>query len=235
MPDLSDHDPFSDPFSPEPATPAPVAPATPSAPPPVLSNLPPAPAPVVAPAARAREKSDSVGMSPITVFIGSYAFAGVAAVLLATAIALLVALSDFRSQHLVIVAFAAASVVVAAVVLWLGLFDDRGRRWARTATWAVCGLAVCAAVAVFVLEPGYSVSWFGQLAQLGAGLTVVAAVASALLLALPASNAYFQSAPEPKTPKAPKVTAAWTPSQPPASYTPAPATPPPAPDEDPFS
>ena len=135
---MSDHDPFSDPFSPEPVTSAPATPpgpsATPSAPPPVFSNRPPAPAPVVAPAAPAREKSDSIGLSPITVFIGSYAFAGIAAVLLATAIALLVALSDFRSQHLVIVAFAAASVVVAAVVLWLGLFDDRGRPWARTAT-----------------------------------------------------------------------------------------------------
>ena len=235
---MSDHDPFSDSFSPdpfsaEPATPAPAAPAaTPSAPPPVLSNLPPAPAPVVTPATPAREKSDSVGMSPITVFIGSYAFVGIAAVLLATAIALLVALSDFRSQHLVIVAIAAASVAIAAVVVWLGLSDERGRRWARTATWAVCGLTVCAAVAVFVLEPGYSVSWFGQLAQLGAGLTVVAAVASALLLALPASNAYFQATPKP-TP--PKVTAAWPPSQPPASHTPAAATPSPAPDDDPFS
>ena len=231
---MSDHDPFSDPFSPEPVTSAPAPPATPpgpsatpSAPPPVFSNRPPAPAPVVAPAAPAREKSDSIGLSPITVFIGSYAFAGIAAVLLATAIALLVALSDFRSQHLVIVAFAAASVVVAAVVLWLGLFDDRGRPWARTATWAVCGLAVCTAVAVFVFEPGNSVAWFGQLTELGAGLTIVAAIASALLLALPASNAYFQVAPEPKSTKA---VATSTPSQPPA-----PATPSPAPDEDPFS
>ena len=175
-------------------------------------------------------------MSPITVFIGSYAFAGIAAVLLATAIALLVALSDFRASGLVIIALAVASVAVAAVVLWLGLLDERGRRWARTTTWAVCGLSVCAAVAVFVLEPGNSVAWFAQLAQLGAGLTVIVAVASALLLALPASNAYFHSAmPKPTLPKAAKVPAAWTPSQPPPSHTPPPAPPPPVPDDDPFS
>jgi heme/copper-type cytochrome/quinol oxidase subunit 4 len=171
-------------------------------------------------------------MSPMTVFIGSYAFAGIAAMLLATAIALLVALSDFPSSGLVIIAVAAASLVLAAIVLWLGLFDDRGRRWARTATWAVCGLAVCTAVAVFVLEPGNSVAWFAQLVQLGAGLTLAAAVASALLLALPASNAYFQAAPEPHPRKSP---AAWAPSQPPVSDTPAPAMPTDASDHDPFS
>ena len=236
---MSDHDPFSDPFSPGPFSPEPVTsmPATPSAPPPAPSNPPPAPAPVVASAAPARKASDSAAMSPITVFIGSYAFAGIAAVLLATAIALLVALSDFRASGLVIIALAVASVAVAAVVLWLGLLDERGRRWARTTTWVVCGLSVCAAVAVFVLEPGNSVAWFAQLAQLGAGLTVIVAVASALLLALPASNAYFHSAnkPEPTLPKASKVPATWAPSQPRPSHTPPPAPPPPVPDDDPFS
>lgn len=204
---MSDHDPFSDPFSPEPITPTPAVPA------------PPPPARVAAPAHPAQ-------MSPITVFFGSFAFAGIAAVLLATAIALVMALSDFRSSRLVIVAVTVAAVAVAAIVLWLGLFDERGRRWARTATWAVCGLAVCAAVAVFVVEPGSSVSWFGQLAQLGAGSTIVAAVASALLLALPASNAYFQAAPKLES----KPVAAFNYSQPPA-----PSMPTAEPDDDPFS
>jgi MFS family permease len=238
---MSDHDPFSDPFSPESFTPAPVAPtpAMPSAPPPVASNLPPAPAPVIAPPAPVRKTSDSVSLSPPTVFIGSYAFAGIAALVLASAIALLVALSDFHARHqdvsgLVVAANIVAAVVVAAIVLWLGLFDERGRRWARTATWAVCGLAVGAAVAVFVLEPGNSVTWFGQLVQLGAGLTIVAAVASAVLLALPASNAYFHTEPQTE-PKPAKVPAAWTPSQPPASPMPPPTAPTFAPDDDPFS
>ena len=173
-------------------------------------------------------------MSPITVFVGSYAFAGIAAVLLAMAIALLVAMSDFSASGLMIVALAVAAVAVAATVVWLGFFDERGRRWARTATWAVCGLSVAAAVAVFILEPGSSVTWFGQLVQLGAGLTIVVAVASAVLLALPASNAYFHSAPKTE-PKPPKTPAAWTPSQPPPSHTPPPAPPPPVPDDDPFS
>ncbi len=230
---MSDHDPFSDPFSPDPFSAAPVAP-TPAAvppiapPPPAAStarNLPPAPTPVVAPAKPAE-------MSPVTVFFGSYAFAGIAAVLLATAIALIVAPSDFHTSTLMVVAVAVAAVLVAAIVLWLVLFDERGRRWARTATWAVCGLAVCAAVAVFVLEPGSSVSWFGQLAQFGAGLTIVVTVASALLLALPASNAYFRAEPKAE-PKPPKVPAAWTPPQPQASPSPAPPTA--APDDDPFS
>lgn len=217
---MSDHDPFSDPFSPEPITPTPAVPsATSAAPPPMSSNPPPAPARVAAPANPAQ-------MSPITVFFGSFAFAGIAAVLLATTIALLVALSDFRTSALVIVAVAVAAAAVAAIVLWLGLFDERGRAWARTATWAVCGIAVCAAVAVFVLEPGSSVSWFGQLAQLGAGLTIVVSVASALLLALPASNTYFQAEPKPE----PKPVAASTPSQPPGPPMPAAA-----PDDDPFS
>ena len=165
-------------------------------------------------------------MSPITVFVGSYVFAGIAAVLMAMAIALLVALSDFRTSALAIIGVAVAAVVVAAMILWLGLFDERGRPWARTATWAVCGLAVCAAVAVFVLEPGSSVSWFGQLAQLGAALTIVVSVASALLLALPASNTYFQAEPKPE----PKPVAASTPSP-----LPGPPMPVAAPDDDPFS
>jgi hypothetical protein len=229
---VSDHDPFSGPFSPDPFSPEPAR-SAPVAPPPI-SAPPPAPAPVVAPPAPARQKLESVGMSPITVFIGSYAFAGIAAVLLATAIALLVALSDFRASGLVIIALAVASVAVATVVLWLGLLDERGRRWARTTTWAVCGLSVAAAVAVFILEPGSSVTWFGQLVQLGAGLTIVVAVASAVLLALPASNAYFHTGPKTE-PKPAKVPAAWTPSQLPPSHTPPPAPPPPVPDDDPFS
>ena len=219
---MSDHDPFSDPFSPGPfspgsAAPTPAAPPPPAAPSPARFNPRPAPVP---------KASDSVGMSPITVFVASFAFAGIAAVLLATAIALLVALSDFRTSALAIIGVAVAAVVVAAMILWLGLFAERGRPWARAATWAVCGLAVCAAIAVFVLGPGSSVSWFGQLAQLGAGLTIVVSVASALLLALPASNTYFQAEPKPE----PKPVAASTPSQPPGPPMPAAA-----PDDDPFS
>ena len=98
----------------------------------------------------------------------------------------------------------------------------------------MCGLSVAAAIAVFILEPGSSVTWFGQLVQLGGGLTIVVAVASAVLLALPASNAYFHTG-QKTEPKPAKVPAAWTPSQPRPSHTPPPAPPPPVPDDDPFS
>jgi hypothetical protein len=54
------------------------------------------------------------------------------------------------------------------------------------------------------------------------------------LLALPASNAYFQAAPKAE-PKQSKPVAAWTPSQPAAAPAPAPPMPTAAPDDDPFS
>lgn len=206
-----------DPFSPQP-------PAAPSpGPGPGPSDLPPPPVPAV-PAASPE--------SPTTVYWGSYLFVGVAAVLAATAIAALIGLADFRSRHSasgpVLVAVAVAAVVVAAIVVGLGVLDERGHRWARTMTWLVCGLAACAAVAVLIVEPGSSVTWFAQLARLGAAATVVVAVASAVLLALPASNAYFT---RPATPQP-----AWTPSPPLAgTHPPSAGMPAEEPDHDPFS
>lgn len=255
-------DPFADPFSSEPAPPTPSfgAPASPDLPPP-----PPMPTAAPAPPARAAQ-----GLSPAAVFFGSYVFAGIAALLLATAIALLVAISDFRSRHggtsgSVLVAAAAGFVVVAALVVSLGVLDDRGRSWARTATWVVCGLGLCAGVAVFILDPGESVAWFAQLLHMGAVVTIIVSVASAVLLALPESNEYFRKAsrsepvavsafsqfaastqpPAPVQPSAPAQPAARPqpsrPAQPPRpAYPPASSAPPPGPptndaDYDPFS
>lgn len=190
-------DPFADPFSPGPA------PSTQSwgPPSPDLPPPPAVPASVPAPGPAARKTTP---VSPATVFFGSYVFAGIAALLLATAIALLVAISDFRSLQggtsgSVLAATATGFVVLAALVVSLGVLDDRGRRWARALTWGVCGLALCAAVGVFVLDPGKSVAWFAQLLHVGAVVTIVIAVASAVLLALPESNAYFgnTTGPEP--------------------------------------
>jgi hypothetical protein len=222
------HDPFFDPFSPEPQVPA--TPPMPPAP----TDLPPAPVPAAAPTREARASKARARVSPATVFLGSYAFVGIAAVLLATAIATLVALSDFRAQRggvsgPVLVAVAAVLVIVAAVVVWLAVLDDRGRGWARTATWVVCGLAVCAALAIFVVDPGASVAWFAQLLRLAAVAMFLVSALSAVLLALPQSNAHFQRVVRPEHVAAQPI------SQPAASYTPAPEPPADESDHDPFS
>ncbi|OBI45723.1 hypothetical protein A5708_14185 [Mycobacterium colombiense] len=149
----------------------------------------------------------AAALSPATVFFGSYVFAGIAALLLATAIAVLVAISDFRSRGStsgpLMVATAAGLIVVAALVVSLAVLTDRGRSWARIVTWGVCGLGLCTGVAVFVLDPGASVAWFGQLLHVGAIVATIIAVASAVLLALPGSSAYFRQGSQVKPVAAP--------------------------------
>lgn len=245
-------DPFFDPFSPEPVSPAPPwGPPTspPAAPPPAAARPPTAPPPAAAPRPPAAQKV--AGLSPATVFFGSYVFAGIAALLLAAAIAVLIAISDFRSRGStsgpLMVAAAAGLIVVAALVVSLGVLDDRGRNWARLVTWGVCALGLCAGIAVFVLDPGESVAWFGQLLHVGAVATMIIAVASAVLLALPESNAYFypgrRAKPVASTafPQPSAFSASPAPYQPPASPKPsASSAPPPGfpandADYDPFS
>ncbi|OBH43876.1 hypothetical protein A5688_09735 [Mycobacterium mantenii] len=178
-------------------------------------------------------------------------FAGIAALLLATAIAVLIAISDFRSRGStsgpIMVAAAAGLIVVAALVVSLGVLDDRGRGWARLVTWGICGIGLCAGIAVFVLDPGESVAWFGQLLHVGAVVAMIISVASAILLALPKSNAYFQSGRRPQPVAAPAFpqpsafSASPAPYRPPASpQPPASSAPPPGcpandSDYDPFS
>lgn len=186
-------------------------------------------------------------MSPATVFFGSYVFAGIAALLLAAAIAVLVAISDFRARGSasgpVLVATAAGLIVVAALVVSLGVLDDRGRSRARIVTWVVCGLGAAAGAAIFAVDPGGSVAWFGQLLHVGAVATIIISVASAVLLALPESNAYFRrNGPKPVTastfpqsPAFPPPRQPPAPVQPPAGSTPPPRTPANDPDYDPFS
>lgn len=251
------HDPFFDPFSPQPVSPVPSWGAPP--PPPDAPARPaPAPRPPTAPppARRPLPSAKSVtGLSPATVFFGSYVFAGIAALLLAAAIAVLVAISDFRSRGSgsgpLLVATAAGLIVIAALVVSLAVLTDRGRSWARLVTWGACGLGLCTGVAIFVLDPGRSVAWFGQLLQVGAAVAIIISVASAALLGLPESSAYFRQggAPEPvAAPAFPQPVAFPQPSapqqppppQPPPPQPPAGATPPPRmpahdPDYDPFS
>ncbi|MDM4139012.1 hypothetical protein [Mycobacterium sp. FLAC0960] len=188
-------------------------------------------------------------MSPATVFFGSYVFAGIAALLVAAAIAVLVAISDFRARGSTsgpaLVAAAAGLIVVAALVVSLGVLDDRGRSGARVVTWVVCGLGLASGAAIFVVDPGESVAWFDQLLHVGAVVTIIVSVAAAALLALPDSNAYFrQSGPKPVPastfpqhvafpPPAPHQPPA--PPQPPAGSAPPPRTPANDPDYDPFS
>jgi MFS-type transporter involved in bile tolerance (Atg22 family) len=188
-------------------------------------------------------------MSPAVVFFGSYVFAGIAALLLAAAIAVLVAISDFRARGStsgpVLVVTAAGLIVAAALVVSLGVLDDRGRSRARIVTWVVCGLGIATSAAVFAVSPGESVAWFGQLLQVGAIVTIVISIASAALLALPESNAYFrQSRPKPvPAPPFPQSVAFRPPAtrqppppaQPPAGSVPPPRPPANDPDYDPFS
>ncbi len=236
-------DPFSDPFSPEPAPPAP------SWGPPAGAHPPPPPAPSTA-SVPTRPAPEATGLSPATVFFGSYVFAGIAALLLAAAIAVLVAISDFRARGSasgpLLVATAAGLIVVAALMVSLAVLTDRGHSWARIVTWGACAVGLCTGVAVFVLDPGESVAWFGRLLHVGAAVAMMIAVASAVLLALPESNAYFQqgSRPEPVAAPAFPQPAAFSPppapyqppapSQPPGSTSP-PRTPANDPDYDPFS
>lgn len=255
---MSDHsqDPFSDPFSPQPVSPAPTwgPPAPPGPPPPRATPRPSAaPPPPVAPPQSIRPTALSAkaaaGMSPGTVFFGSYVFAGLAAVLLAAAIAVLVAISDFRARGStsgpVLVATAAGLIVVAALVVSLGLLDDRGRSPARIVTWVVCGFGLAVGATVFAVDPGGSVAWFGQLLQVGAVAAIIISIASAVLLALPESNAYFRQGglkpvtapPFPQSPAfAPPVPhRPPAPTQPPVGSAPPPRTPANDPDYDPFS
>ncbi|OBG78848.1 hypothetical protein A5700_01265 [Mycobacterium sp. E1214] len=218
------HDPSFDPFSPEPAAP-PTAfgpPSRPLPPPPQprpgfppprpgFPPPPPRPAPPVQsqvsrhppPAFPAAAPPTRAAASPATVFGGSYALGGIAALLISAAIAVLASIPSFRAQPggppgPLLVGGASALVVVAAAVVSLGVLDERGRRWARVASWVVCGVAVGAAAAVLAFDPARSVAWFAQLLQVGAVVTVILAVAAAVLLALPPSNAYFGGATKPK-------------------------------------
>lgn len=255
---MSDHsqDPFFDPFSPEPVSPpswgapppSPDLPRPPATSRPATPRPPPAPPPPVRPSVPSAKKA--AGLSPATVFFGSYVFAGIAALLLAAAIAVLVAISDFRSRGSssgpLLVATAAGLIVVAALVVSLAVLTDRGHSWARIVTWGACALGLCTGVAIFVLDPGESVAWFGQLLHVGAVVAMIISVASAALLGLPESSAYFRqgSRPEPiaapafpqpaafPAPSAPQQPPA--PSQPPGSTSP-PRTPANDPDYDPFS
>ncbi|WP_459972333.1 hypothetical protein, partial [Mycobacterium sp. MUNTM1] len=174
----------------------------------------------------------AAGLSPATVFFGSYVFAGIAALLLATAIAVLVAISDFRSRGStsgpLLVATAAGLIVVAALLVSLAVLTDRGHGWARNVTWGVCGLGLCSGVGVFVVNPGESVAWFGQLLHVGAVAGAVISAASAALLALPESNAHFRrcNRPEPVAASAFPQPAAFP--APPAPRQPPPPAQPPA-------
>ncbi|MFF5227792.1 hypothetical protein [Dactylosporangium sp. NPDC000521] len=112
-----------------------------------------------------------------------------------------------------------AAVVIAVVCAVPALLLGRPRNWARVVAWAICvagagclspgllgGGSVTSprlvdrgaasdeiAAAMEVAMPG----WYGPLTVVLAGASVAGVAAAGLLLALPASNAYFRRTPAP--------------------------------------
>ncbi|MEU0557867.1 hypothetical protein [Dactylosporangium sp. NPDC006015] len=111
------------------------------------------------------------------------------------------------------------AVVVAGVCAVTALLLGRPRNWVRVGAWVVCAIGVCClspgllgggvvasarivgngagsdeiAAAMEVAMPG----WYGPLTVVLAGASVAGVVAAGVLLALPASNAYFRRPPAP--------------------------------------
>jgi hypothetical protein len=127
---------------------------------------------------------------------------------------------------------AVLGVILAIVFFVLAMLDGRGNRVARIITWVFSGLAVCCtgvglafvAASKSLYEsarnqnsdlPPYDTmmnnvnaalpSWFGAVTGVIGILVLVAIIVAAILLALPASNAFFRKRAEPE----------WTPPLPP--------------------
>ncbi|MEV4141119.1 hypothetical protein AB0J72_54270 [Dactylosporangium sp. NPDC049742] len=109
------------------------------------------------------------------------------------------------------------AVVVAGACAVPALLLGRPRNWVRVGAWVVCAIGVCClspgllgggvgastrmigsgagpdeiAAAMEVAMPG----WYGPLTVVLAGVSVAGVVAAGVLLALPASNAYFRRPP----------------------------------------
>ncbi|HEX5253267.1 MAG TPA: hypothetical protein VFW69_05245 [Mycobacterium sp.] len=243
------------------APPQPAATSAPAAPlrarPPSQALPPPPAAPPQSNPARQRPAVDASEL-PDTVAFAGWLFAGVGAVMLTLAIAVAMAIPEFDwyygSHTWLAVSAATAGVLLGAAIIWQAIRIVKHRRLARPVAMIGCGLMLSLAAFGLIAEPGSAVAWFTHLTQAGAITAGITAVATGVLLFLPASNAYLhRDAHKPPPPPtfaeivnaaqhAPRATA--TPQHPPASrpatapqYPPA-SNPPPAPrpaDFDPFS
>ncbi|MEE2853095.1 MAG: hypothetical protein VX424_10645 [Actinomycetota bacterium] len=235
---------------------APPPPAAPRRARPASQALPPPPA---APA-RSNPAPQAVDSSklPDTVAFASWLFAGIGAVMLTLAIAVAMAIPEFDwyygSHTWLALSAAAAGVLLGAAIIWQAIRIVRHRRLARPVAVLACGLTLALAAFGLIVGPGSAVAWFTHLTQAGAITAAVTAVATGVLLFLPASNAYLhRDAHKPPPPPTfaeivnaaqhgPTATAppqhppasnrAPTPQHPPASN---PAPPPRPADFDPFS
>jgi hypothetical protein len=128
--------------------------------------------------------------------------------------------------------FAAAYIVAAIILTILAVFDAKGRNWARITTWVFLGLttlccgcfgATNAVSGVGNLSGSFSApsgggtidqqelqrrieqlvpSWFTPVTVAVSVIVALAGIVAIILLALPASNAYFRRQPETWTPPA---------------------------------
>ncbi|TVT41040.1 hypothetical protein FNH05_23085, partial [Amycolatopsis rhizosphaerae] len=144
---------------------------------------------------------------PAAVFAGSYLFVGVAALALAGGIGALFAIPElghYESERAAddaagklattgLVLYAVLAVVFSFLCLLLAILDGRGRSAARVLTWVLGGLTVCFNGGLLIVGPYDSVPWYRNLTQLAAVATVLLAIGSATLLALPASHGYFRA------------------------------------------
>lgn len=195
---------------------------------------------------------------PDTVAFASWLFAGTGAVMLTLAIAVAMAIPEFDwyygSHTPLAMSAATAGVLLGAAVIWQAIRIVKHRRLARPIAVIGCGLTLSLAVFGLIAGPGSAVAWFAHLTQAGAVTAGVTAVATGVLLFLPASNAYLhRDAHKPPPPptfaeivnaaqNAPRTTAAQqyspTSNPPPAPQYPPVRNPAPAPrpaDFDPFS
>ena len=195
---------------------------------------------------------------PDTVAFASWLFAGIGAVMLTMAIAVAMAIPEFdwyyRSDTWLAVSAATAGVLLGAAIIWQAIRIVKHRRLARPVAVIGCVLTLSLAAFGLIVGPGSAVAWFTHLTQAGAITAAVTAVATGVLLFLPASNAYLhRDAHKPPPPPtfaeivnaAQNAPTATAPPQRPPAYNPPPApqhpsagNPAPAPrpaDFDPFS
>lgn len=217
------------------------APAAPRRERPPSQALPPPPAAPRRTAPTPRRPAVEASQLPDTVAFASWLFAGIGAVMLTLAIAVAMAIPEFDwyygSHTWLGVSAAAAGVLLGAAIIWQAIRIVRHRRLARPIAVIGCGLTLSLAAFGLIVGPGSAVAWFTRLTQAGAVTAAITALATGVLLFLPASNAYLhRDAHKPPPPPTfaeivnaaqPAPTATEPPQHPPAgNWPPAPQHPP---------
>jgi hypothetical protein len=118
-----------------------------------------------------------------------------------------------------VIGAAAVSLIIGAVLIMLAVFNGRGKNWARITTWVVGGIYLCCVgigLAFQGLASGMSSNnsqgpsqeqineamernlpgWYLSLSTPLTVISLLAVLATIILLALPASNAFFRKRPE---------------------------------------